>query len=134
MRNQVSLVFDKETITIIKNDLLSLVITLISALIILKIVFFKEGLLVIIRLLVSFYWLYVLPGFSLLYYWREKFNFLERLTIGTALGFALIGIISYYIGLLGIHAKYHSIVLPTITLIAGVSILYFSSKKDINSD
>lgn len=93
-----------------------------------KICFYKESFVVVIRTVFSLFWLFVLPGFSLMYYWHDKLSFLERLIIGVALGAALIGSISYYLGLLGLHIKYHGIILPVLFLI--VAFIIIVKKKE----
>jgi hypothetical protein len=45
---------------------------------------------------------------------------LERLIIGTATSTAIIGISSYYLGLIGLHVKYHGIIIPAALISIGV--------------
>lgn len=91
----------------------------------LKIAFYKESLLVALRTSISLLWLFVLPGYFLMLYWREKLGFFERLIIGIALAAAVIGIASYYLGLAGLHIRYHSFLLPALFIVAGIAINYY---------
>ena len=111
---QTKQIFDK-----IKQELLYLLILLVISIIALKIVFYKESLGIIIRLVLSFFWVFILPGFSLMFYWEDKLSFTERLVIGVGVSAAIIGIISYYLGLLGLNIKYHTIIIPLILIIIG---------------
>ena len=89
------------------------------ALIIFKIIFFKENLLVLLGFVASLFWLFVLPGYVIMIYWREKLEFMERFVIGVALAAAIIAIFSYYLGLIGINIKYHGIIMPLALIIIG---------------
>ncbi|MBS3097344.1 hypothetical protein J4209_00960 [Candidatus Woesearchaeota archaeon] len=121
---------DKELIEKIKKESINLLILLVIAIVIFKIVFFKEIFLVIIRTVLAFFWMFIIPGFALMYYWHEKLSFLERFAIGAALSGAVIGLSSYYFGLLGLNIKYHGILLPSLSLIVGVIIIW---KKGIKN-
>ena len=65
-----------------------------------KIAFFKESFIILIRNVLSLFWLFVLPGYFLMLYWKEKLEFIERFIIGIVLSAAIIGIFSYYLGLI----------------------------------
>ena len=95
-------------------------IMFLISLIIFKIAFFKENLYILFRSVLSLFWLFVLPGYFLLLYWKEKLSFTERFIIGIALSAAVIGIFSYYLGLIGLNIKYHTIVLPLILISLGI--------------
>lgn len=99
---------------------------LAAMLIVFKIAFFREEVLVVFRTVISLFWLFVLPGYSMMFYWREKLGFVERLVIGIALSIALVGTISYYLGLLGLHLKYQAFFLPLAFVLAG---LFISLRK-----
>lgn len=114
----------KELVSKIKSEIIYIGILFVVGLIIFKIAFYKENFLIILRTVFGFFWLFILPGFFIMYYWHEKLDFVGRFVIGIALGVALIGISSYYLGLLGLHLKYHAIVLPLFYLIIGVILLF----------
>ncbi len=96
----------------IKKEAVNLFLLFLLLLIIFKIVFLKENLITVIRTVLSIFWLFVLPGFCLMYHWHEKLDFAERLVLGIGLSTAVIGISSYYFGLIGLDVKYHGFVLP----------------------
>ena len=85
------------------DDVKILAITVIVIFILLKILFFKESITNIIKMEASFYYLFILPGFSLLYYLKKELSFLVRFIIGFAVSLAVTSTSSYYIGLLGIN-------------------------------
>jgi len=114
----------------IKEDMKKISYILIISLIILKIVFYKESLWNIVKLILSFAWLVLLPGFSIMYYWKESLNFAERILIGTALGTVLFAGISYYLGLLAINIKYHVIFVPIALICLGIFILHKKGGKE----
>ena len=111
-------------IDLLKKESIYLLGLFAVSIIIFQIVFYKESFLVILKVLASFYWLFILPGFSIMYYWHNALNFLERFVIGSALSGAVIGIASYYLGMAGFHVKYHGYVLPVVMLLFGVSIVW----------
>jgi|TARA_Y100000310_G_scaffold336415_1_gene420886 uncharacterized membrane protein len=113
---------NKEVFKIVKDEVKYIGILLVAALIIFKIVYFKENLIVIFRSVISLFWLFVLPGYIIMLYWREKLGFTERFVIGIGLSAAVIGIFSYYFGLLGLNIKYHGVLLPIILILIGIII------------
>ena len=52
-------------------------------------------------------------------YWKENLEFAERFVIGVLASAAMIGIFSYYIGLVGLNMKYHAFILPPLIIIIG---------------
>lgn len=113
----------KDKVDKIKKELVYLLIALVIGIIIFKIVFYKENLLNIIKIVASIFWLFLLPGYSLMFYWEEKLDFLERFIIGIALGIALVGTFSYYLGLIGLNLRFHTIILPAILILIGIIII-----------
>lgn len=115
----------------LKDEAKYLGILFLLSIIILKIVFYKENFLLILRLTASFFWMFILPGFALMYNWEEKIRFTERFVISIALSAAVIGVSSYYLGLIGLHIKYHSILLPAIFIALGF-LIFFKKKSNCN--
>ena len=113
----------KEVSDLIKKESRYLGLLLLSALVIFKITFFKENLIVLLRTVLSLFWLFVLPGYIIMLYWKEKLEFIERFIIGIALSTGMIGIFSYYLGLTGVNIKYHAILLPSVIIIIGFFIV-----------
>ena len=64
-------------------------------------------------------------------YWQEKLEFMERFVIGIFLAAGTIGILSYYIGLLELNIKYHTIILPILLILVGM--ITGLGRKKINS-
>lgn len=116
----------------IKKETIYLVISFVIITIIIKIAFHKEGFSSIIKASFSLIWLFILPGFYILYWWHEKLEFIERLIISFVLSVALAGISSYYLGLFGLHIKYHGIVIPLILLISSIVLITFKLKSEKN--
>jgi uncharacterized membrane protein len=124
---------DKERIIKLKNESLWLLVLLAVSLILFKIVFYKESILAILKTALSLYWLFVLPGFALMYYWEKKLGFAERFVIGIFVQAAIVGILSYYLGLLGLHVKYSGIIIPILSLLVGFWGMFFLKEKVDNS-
>ena len=113
------IVLKKEVFNKLKKELQYIGLLFLIVLIMFKIIFFKENFIVLLRLFFSLFWLFVLPGYFLMFYWKEKLEFVERFIIGIALSVAIIGILSYYLGLLGLHIKFQTVILPLVLIIAG---------------
>lgn len=112
---------NKETFNIIKKEFVYIGFLFLIVLIIFRIVYFKDDLLASFRIVVSLFWLFVLPGYCIMLYWRENLDFTERIVIGIALSAAVVGIISYYLGLMGLNIKYHGIILPLALILIGAA-------------
>jgi len=108
----------------IKKESAYLIYLLLSGVILFKILFYKESLLIVLRTVLAFFWLFILPGFYLMYYWHEKLSFLERFLLGIAVSASVIGISSYYLGLAGLNIKYHGILLPILFLAVGFFLVW----------
>lgn len=91
----------------------------IGIVILLKIVFYKESLGNIFTLAASFYYLFILPGFAWLYFWQKELGFMARFIIGFAASLAIVGIESYYLGLLGLDLKTFAYFVPAAIIISG---------------
>ncbi|MBN1156904.1 hypothetical protein JXA85_04755 [Candidatus Woesearchaeota archaeon] len=114
---------DKEFEDRLKKESMYLLGLLLAFMLVLKIVFHKEGFSVIIRTALSFFWLLVLPAFSIMYYWKKYLSFGERFIISIPLNAAVTGILSYNLGLIGLHSRYHGIVIPVVMLAVGTLII-----------
>ena len=112
---------NKEAFNSIKEESKHIGILFIVALIIFKIIYFKENVIVLLKIVASLFWLFAIPGYFLMLYWKEKLEFAERFVIGVLASAAIIGIFSYYIGLMGLNIKYHVFVLPIFIMIIGLA-------------
>lgn len=112
----------KETFDLLKKELLIIGLLFIVVFIAFKIIFLQESFFVVLRTVFAIFWLFVLPGYFVMFYWKEELKLFERLIIGIAVGTAVIGLSSYYIGLLGLHIKYHTVVLPIVLITLGLII------------
>ena len=121
---------NKHLVEKLKKEFSVIGVLFIIFVIVFKIVFYKESFIVILRMVFSLFWLFALPGFALMYYWHDKLDFLERFLIGTALGLAIDGILSYHLGLLGLNIKYHGVLLPILLLIVAFVIIFLKKEND----
>ena len=116
----------KETL---KKEAIRISLVYMALIIIFQTVFYKENVLVTVRSVSSLVWLFILPGFMIMLYWHESLDFLQRLIIGTVLGAAITGLIGYNLGLLGMHIKYHGIILP-LAMYAVAAIIIWKKKRE----
>lgn len=106
----------------LKRELLLIGAMFIILFIIMKFIFGKEDFFVVLRAIASIFWLIVIPGYFIMFYWSQELKFFERLIIGICAGTATIGLLSYYTGLSGIHIKYHIFLLPLVLIIGGLAV------------
>ena len=118
-----------ETIKLIKTESKYLIYLLVALLILFKIVFYKESITILIRTVIALFWLFVLPGFALMYLWKDKFDFLERLISGSVLGIALIGLASYYFTLFNVDIRWQYILTPLLLLAISAGYILKKNKK-----
>ena len=111
---------NKEVFNFIKEESKYIGIVFIAALVIFQSIYYKENFLVVLRIIASLFWLFAIPGYFAMLYWKEKLEFTERLIVGIALSAALIGIFSYYLGLMGLNMTYHAFLLPLMIIIIGL--------------
>jgi len=91
-------------------------ILLLLALVVFKIAFYKENFVGMLKIVLSIFWLFVLPGYFIMLYWKEKLGFIERIVVGILIAAVIMGISSYYISLAGLNLKFHAIVLPLLMI------------------
>ncbi|MFH1590871.1 MAG: hypothetical protein ABIC95_03000 [archaeon] len=108
----------------LKADAVYFLIALAAFYLVLQIAFFKENPLGVIRTVFGLAWVFLLPGFMVMYLWVDRFSFLERFIIGFGVSGAIIGIVSYYLGLMQVHIKYHTIILPILLIALGAFFIY----------
>lgn len=113
---------NKESFELVKKESVYIGVLFLVILIIFKIIYYKDNFIVSLRFVASLFWLFAIPGYIIMFYWKEKLGFTERFIIGIALSAAVIGISSYYTGLMGLNIKYHGILLPIVIIVAGIMI------------
>jgi hypothetical protein len=99
-----------------KQELTTLGIAFAIAYIILQAVFYRESALNVLKLAAGMFWLFTIPGVAILWFWKEKISPAAMAAMGTVLGMAVVGIASYYFGVLGLDLKYSGIILPIIVV------------------
>jgi len=107
----------------LKSEIIKLLLLLLAVAVIIKLVFYKQDIFTTTRTALSLFWMFALPGYALMYYWKERMDFGERIVIGTAAAAAVTAIASYYLGLVGLHVKYHGIILPLAMLAVAAIIM-----------
>lgn len=99
-----------------KDDAMKLGILFASLFGIFQIAFFKESVFVNLRIVFALFYLFIIPGFILMLYWREKLGFVETAVGGSIIAAALFIMYSYYGGLLGLNAFLTTITFPFLTI------------------
>ena len=102
---------------------------LLALFIFLKITYYKESLAVVGKVSATMWYTFILPGYAILFAAGKELSWTERLVLGGGAGIGLISILSYYAGLLGLHIKYHAIVLPTSIILIAFIIQFLQSTR-----
>lgn len=119
----------KEVFDLMRKEGFYILYLFLAVLLIFRIAFFKDSLLVVMRSALAVFWVFVIPGYFGMLFWHEKLDFVQRLLIGTALAAGLTGTISYYLGLIGLNIKYHTVLLPLLIIILGLLLLLMKKKE-----
>jgi len=113
----------------IKKEVGYLVLIFVAFVIMFKILFYQENFMLVIRVVGSIFWISIITGFPIMYYWHQRLDFLERITIGGVLGMGLSGVISYYLSFLGVSIKILAFLVPVIIGTIGGLIVFFKNRK-----
>ncbi len=110
-------------------DLKTAGISCVVTMLIFAAIFSNEPVVSSIRIIVGFFWIFVFPGIFLvnLFPLDVSKGSIEKIILAAIAGSAVVGVVSYYLGLIGFHAKYHSLVLPPVVIAACLAI--FLKKK-----
>ena len=76
-----------------------------------------ESVAVVARTAAAIYWLFVIPGYAVMFYWRAHLGFVERVVAGTAAAMVVVGVASYYLGLIGLKLQNQTLILPALVII-----------------
>ena len=129
MKTQEMTALDKDVVSMIKKECLYLIYIVLGLIILLKIIFYNESFLVTTRIAALVWWMFILPGWSLMLYWQSKLDFLERVVIGAGIGIAVFGVVGYNLSILGLDLKYHSVIIPLVMLLVGGWIIWRSASR-----
>ena len=86
-----------ETNSTIIGDCKKLLIIAVIVLIFFKVHYYKESIIMLLNLLVSHFYLFILPGYALMLYYIDKLEFSERFVIGLGIGYGVQPLLLYLI-------------------------------------
>ena len=113
----------KLTMTVLKDESIQLAVFWVLLTATLQAVFFKESLDVVAKTSSALFWMFVLPGFTVMYYWFRNFSFVERVVLGIMISAAVVGIFGYYLGLVGIHTRVNGMIIPLMGIAVGSALI-----------
>ena len=121
----------KEEFKEVKKELMILAALLIAIAIVFKIIYYNESIVVVLRTVLAIFWLFVIPGYFFMLNWRSHLGLPERLVVGSALSAGLVGIVSYYAGIIGIGVSWHWALAPFVLIIIGIFLflIHFNLKN-----
>lgn len=110
------------------DELKKIGLSFVVAVIILRILFFDEEWIRLLKTALLVYYVFVLPGIGITYLFKGL-SFIERLAASVAINAAVVGIVSYYLGLAGVHIKYSAIILPPLLMLVSAAMLIRRSEN-----
>ena len=105
---------------LIKSEIPRLIGVFVIILLAFLIAFHKSSLTQIVKITSAFLFLFFLPGYSIMLYWRKSLSFTIRTITGIAVGSGVVGIMSYYLGVIGMNVNSHHVFVPIILIVAGI--------------
>jgi uncharacterized membrane protein YjjP (DUF1212 family) len=120
-------VLRQERLKLLKSDVLFTICMLYGAVLLLQVLFRETPGSVTVRLVLSFAFLYLLPGLVLTLPWRDALSFGEYLVFSCFVGMAAVSIISYYLGLIGFFLNLQTYVVPIALIIIAALIQKFTA-------
>jgi len=101
-----------------KEDIKNTGIILLVFIVMTQVAFYKSSVWTSVIFSLGIFWLFVIPGLAIMLRWTDELDYLHRLVIGSTVAAAILGILSYLLGIVGVHSKYH-IYLPILMIIGG---------------
>jgi len=123
----------KDQFDVIKKEMLIVGIVVIVLAAAVKIAFYNEPLMDSLRISLSLVWLFLLPGYCLLLFWRAQLAIIERIIIGFLLAAGIEALTSYYLGIGGVNVNIHHFVLPLALITIGLAAYFFGSSTKSDS-
>jgi len=118
------------------NEIFKLVLLFLIITSLLRIIFYAENTLVILKIVAAMFWLLILPGYCITRMWGAECSFFERVSIAIPVSIAVIGISAYYLGLVGINLKILAVALPALIIFginrAAAKANYLNCRKKIH--
>jgi len=118
-------------IKLLKKEGLKLGYSFILVLLFLKIFYYKESLITLLKVDLAIYYLFIFPAFLILLNLMKKIPFLPRLLLSLGLGIGIESILVYYFNILfNIPIFPYYLLFPIIVIL--VSLIYFIKKGKYN--
>lgn len=111
-----------------RNELLWLFAFSFSAMALAKATFYRESLQFLVPFVAKLFLIFVVPGYVLFLFARETIPFSRRLVLGIGINLGLLLALSYTLGMVGIHLRYHHLIIPPLITILGVALFACRAK------
>lgn len=121
---------NKETTYIFKKDIKNIAIILIVFFIFLKVHYYKESIFVLIKLLLTNAFLFIIPGYCLMLYYLDDLDFVNRFIIGLGLGYGVQPLILYLINvIIEVNILKYNYYVSLMMILVGIFLFYLKSKR-----
>lgn len=112
-----------------RSEIVSVTALFIIFIVIMKITLYKENIFILFLVVLKFFYSIIIPGLFILLHLNKKLGFTSRLILGSVLVIALTSITSYYMGLAGLHVKYHPYAIPPLIVVLGLFLFLKNGEK-----
>ena len=113
----------------LKQEAAWLAATFAVFMVILYIAYQDESIAAVAKTAAATYWLFVIPGYAVMFHWRAQLGFIERIVAGTVAAMVVVGVASYYLGLMGLKLQNQTLILPALVIIISAFAAKFSAQK-----
>lgn len=120
--------------SLMTNEILWLFGIFFAVVIATSIVFPEEDLITNLKLVAGLFWMFLIPGFMVLYRWESVLSMLERVVIAVPTSVGIYGLLSYLLGILGLPVWNQVFLLPAIVCIAGIAFWWYMPHIPIKAD
>lgn len=114
----------------LKEEFIKFSAVVIGLFIFFKIFYLNESMIIVAKIIAAQTYLFILPGFVIMLYFRDNISFIYRLLIGIGLGYSLNTLITYYINIIiKVNIGRFYWIVPLVIVIAGTALFLIKNKN-----
>ena len=120
----------QETKKTIIKELQYLALIFIVLLVIFKIHYYKESVIILLKLALSHFYLFIIPGYCLMLYYLKELEFYQRFVIGLGIGYGVQPLLLYLINVISeVNILKYNYYVSSAMIIFGIILGYWKIKK-----
>lgn len=111
-----------------QRELLWLCAIFLGMVVLAKATFYRESLRFLFPFVAKLFLIFVFPGYTLLLFQRETIGLSRRIALGIGINLGLLLTLSYTLGMVGIHLRYHHLIIPLPITILGLTLFAYRAR------